>query len=371
MGDPGMQALSRRQQMHPLTMLFLGASIAFVCWLPLAAIPAWAQSTDASIASIRTLKGAGPIEYAPSTAGIQLRLLKGVQRTDYVLRPRLAAQNPASPKRPRGEVTPAPAPRTPEKNLILRTNVNLPTGGTAANNTFPSRSVLLPPIQETHQASPPPYRLANAEEKTGQPWFPNSVWEPSSRNSVSRGSSDAGEGGAKRSFADGVPKQSLGTRKEAPVANAPGSPPAPHSAASLPVPQRQDGQDWPDRKALYDIALLHVIGTVSAALLVSAAMVVSVVVLLRRLRGQMPAFVRVEAPSAAPSSPAQLEMPPAPVSFVEESTAEPFDLGPTCEEERLLKEAAQRQQEQAVLRTIFEDNLKLRQQLMELEAAAA
>jgi hypothetical protein len=41
------------------------------------------------------------------------------------------------------------------------------------------------------------------------PWFPNRVWEPSSRNSVSRLPSHAIERGAKRSFTDGVPKQSL------------------------------------------------------------------------------------------------------------------------------------------------------------------
>ena len=40
-------------------------------------------------------------------------------------------------------------------------------------------------------------------------WFPNSVWEPCPGNSVSRG-----RVAAKQSFADGVPKRSLGTRNE-------------------------------------------------------------------------------------------------------------------------------------------------------------
>jgi hypothetical protein len=45
-------------------------------------------------------------------------------------------------------------------------------------------------------------------------WFPNPVWEPSSRNSVSRLLSHADEENAKQSFAEGVLKQRLGTRKK-------------------------------------------------------------------------------------------------------------------------------------------------------------
>lgn len=112
----------------------------------------------------------------------------------------------------------------------------------------------------------------------------------------------------------------------------------------------------------------------SASLMVSLAIVVSVFVLRRRMREQLPALLRVDAPpTAVPiASPlAPPEMSPNPETFAEESTAQPFDLGPSYQEERRLKEEAERQQEQAVLRTIFEDNLRLRQQLIELESAAA
>jgi hypothetical protein len=106
--------------------------------------------------------------------------------------------------------------------------------------------------------------------------------------------------------------------------------------------------------------------------MVSLAIVVSVFVLLRRLREQLPALVERAAMVTAVAQPplVQAETPAVPDFFVEETTAQPFDLGPTYEEERLLKEEAERQQEQAVLRSVFEDNLKLRQQLIELETAA-
>jgi hypothetical protein len=116
--------------------------------------------------------------------------------------------------------------------------------------------------------------------------------------------------------------------------------------------------------------VLQLIGTVSASLMVSLAIVISVLVLLRRLREQLPALVRVDAPPPM-SQPVQSGPPAVPDFFVEETTAQPFDLGPTYEEERLLKEEAERQQEQAVLRSVFEDNLKLHQQLIELETALA
>ena len=45
------------------------------------------------------------------------------------------------------------------------------------------------------------------------------------------------------------------------------------------------------------------------------------------------------------------------------TTARPFDLGPTFEEERGLREQDVQQQEAGVLRQLFEDNLKLRDQI--------
>ncbi|MFO0928823.1 MAG: hypothetical protein U0736_17685 [Gemmataceae bacterium] len=47
-------------------------------------------------------------------------------------------------------------------------------------------------------------------------------------------------------------------------------------------------------------------------------------------------------------------------------TGEFFDLGPSYEEEQQMKQDALRAQEQAVLQQVFEENLKLRQELDEL-----
>jgi hypothetical protein len=46
-----------------------------------------------------------------------------------------------------------------------------------------------------------------------------------------------------------------------------------------------------------------------------------------------------------------------------EHTPERFDLGPTFEEERLLKEAQAKQQEEAVLQHLLEENLRLQEQI--------
>jgi hypothetical protein len=146
-------------------------------------------------------------------------------------------------------------------------------------------------------------------------------------------------------------------------------PAAPALPAPLSATESREGLDWSARNALYDIAVLQVIATVSASLMVSLAIILSVFVLLRRLRAQLPAFVRVDAPLPAP--PPQAEPPLAREAVADEPAAETFDLGLTYEEERRLKEEADRQHEQAVLRTIFEDNIRLRQQLMEVEMAAA
>ena len=54
-----------------------------------------------------------------------------------------------------------------------------------------------------------------------------------------------------------------------------------------------------------------------------------------------------------------------------ETTAQPFDLGPTYAEERLQREEAERQREKAVLQRVYEDNVRLREQLGQTEGADA
>jgi hypothetical protein len=353
-----MQAFSRWQRMHPLAMLFLGASIGSACWLVAGATPAWAQGPESSTAPIQILKGAGPIESTPSSAGIQLRILKGVERTDYVLRPRIVI----------------PTPR-PARSILLRSG-SLPSGEGAAINGFRSESILLPPIQETHKAPPrvavrghSTTSLAEQACENNKPNytpflfpFPFPVFFPGT------GKDDPRSDHPRANRPEMAPSTNSLRSTQEKEESGPSAPtlPAPPSAATPRATQESGGQDRPAGNVLYDIAVLQAISTISASLMVSLAIVVSVFVLRRRLREPFPSFVQVNAPPLA-----QPEPPPAPEFRAEKPAEQTFDLGLTYEEERRLQEEADWQQEQAVLQTIFEDNVKLRQQLIELEAAAA
>jgi hypothetical protein len=74
--------------------------------------------------------------------------------------------------------------------------------------------------------------------------------------------------------------------------------------------------------------------------------------------GSSPATVEVQIRPAEGAEPGSAEEPP--------QTGEAFDLGPSYEEERLAREQALRQQEQAVLQEVFEQNLRLQQEIAAL-----
>jgi hypothetical protein len=82
--------------------------------------------------------------------------------------------------------------------------------------------------------------------------------------------------------------------------------------------------------------------------------------------GPMPTGVRVPAtPTTAPVV-RNTTLTPEP-----ESTAEQFELGPTYDEELKSRQDQEQHQEQAVLRQLFEDNLKLRRDVAEMHNAGA
>ena len=362
-----MQDLSRWRQMHSLAMLFIGVSFASACWLTAGATSACAQDADTSTGTIRILKGSNPIEYTAGSAGIRLRLVKGVQCIDYVLRRPLSGPNPANPTCKRGHITPALPLAACERSPLTHTSVPIPSGTTAANKGLPAGTRLLSPIPEIHDVSASQCRRPEAEDQRNGKSC-HSAFPISPSTSATASASCANPPGNNRPGpAPSIASPRLTKEKEATSSHS--TPLASHDATPLHAPQQQVGPDGPDWKALHDIVVLQVIGTVSASLLVSLAIVVSVFVLLRRSREQMPALVQVGAPPSTPL--AQSEMPPAPEFIAEEPTAQPFDLGRTFEEERRLKAEAEIQQERAVLRTIFENNLRLRQQLIEQEAAVA
>jgi hypothetical protein len=80
------------------------------------------------------------------------------------------------------------------------------------------------------------------------------------------------------------------------------------------------------------------------------------------------------APAEAPPEPtAEVSNPlrnlPLPLSDLAAGPAEQFDLGPTYAEERRLQEEAARQQEAAVLMRIYEQNVRLREEIGQPAAA--
>lgn len=340
---------SSRQQLPPFVVLIRGAT-ACLCWILVGATLVWGQVTDSSAPAIRTLKGAGPIEYSPSCTGIRLRILKGVERTDYIPRPRPTVPT-LQPTRP-----------------ILRTSVKLPSGGGATNKGSQaerSEGIPLLPIRETQEASLPvagwgPFAMLSVGQSRCDAAYhepPLMAKEISSSAPVSLWRVDTAGSSAACTSSIQSTKQKEAVEPATPTL------PAPPSATT-----RREVADGSTRNALYDIAVVQVIATVSASLMVSLAIILSVFVLLRRLRVELPAFVRVETPLPETT---QVEPPLEREVGTDIPLAETFDLGLTYEEERRLKEEADLQHEQAVLRTIFEDNIRLRQQLREVEMAAA
>jgi hypothetical protein len=63
--------------------------------------------------------------------------------------------------------------------------------------------------------------------------------------------------------------------------------------------------------------------------------------------------------------------PPPPRTTEPELTGEAFDLGPTYEEERQQRQQQGQRQEQAVLRQLFEDNLRLQGEVRQLQTTEA
>jgi hypothetical protein len=137
---------------------------------------------------------------------------------------------------------------------------------------------------------------------------------------------------------------------------------------------------------LFNAVLVQSIVLLAALILVPALLVLTAWLALRRALGRSNSLLRVEvvgtpgafaltpvareqaAPGGAnlPGSVAAAAPPLAnpPARREEEYTAQPFELGSTDEEEMRLKEHACHQQEEALLRRVFEENVRLREQLV-------
>jgi len=133
---------------------------------------------------------------------------------------------------------------------------------------------------------------------------------------------------------------------------------------------------------LHDVTLLHAVIAVAAFVLGPLVSLLAVLFLLRRYTARNGPLFRIEfvnngqglalvGPGAGAAVETHRVTVPAPAAAAEEppSTAQRFDLGPTYEEELALRQQAEQQQQEATLRHIFEENMKLREQLETLPEA--
>jgi hypothetical protein len=148
------------------------------------------------------------------------------------------------------------------------------------------------------------------------------------------------------------------------------------SAAESPrraeVSRPDEGQVLLSGNFLYKIALVQL--TSDLAMLVVAVLVFAGAFLLiqRRFSLSLDALRRLESASSQGAAPAELQPR---TGFTNEALAGPasgeaFDLGLSYAEEMRLRDEASHQQEQAILRQIYEQNVKLREQIGALEPAA-
>ena len=121
---------------------------------------------------------------------------------------------------------------------------------------------------------------------------------------------------------------------------------------------------------------LTAVSTLAGTIITPLAVLAGIWIVVRYLQGRSGPLIRIEhiggvyaapaAPIANAAAPGSytIEMPPTP-PIDETSTAHTFELGPTFEEERLAREQQAQQQEEGVLRQLFDDNITLQKQLKE------
>jgi len=142
----------------------------------------------------------------------------------------------------------------------------------------------------------------------------------------------------------------------------------------------QPSQEQPRGNSFFDTGYGQLIGIVGAVFLGVLIHLIALVFIMRRYGAHLAQVFRVELvnPTAvgfvgqvSAAGVQTIAADPAIEDVAQSSTAETFDIGPTYAEEMQQKQEAQRQQEEAVLRHIFELNLQVREQLGRLSGGAA
>jgi hypothetical protein len=165
--------------------------------------------------------------------------------------------------------------------------------------------------------------------------------------------------------------ESRGTASRPMAASAP-SQPVQGAAAGLVEPmQVLPRRDWVATNLFYKITFLQLTSNVIALLLGPVMVLVAIRSLVRRYGSQLESLLRVGLVAVTPTAePAPRLQMPSPIE--EWSTDDPriaWTLGPTYAEEMQLREEAERNQQEAMVRQIFEDNVRLNQELAALETA--
>jgi hypothetical protein len=155
----------------------------------------------------------------------------------------------------------------------------------------------------------------------------------------------------------------------------------PHSRAM------EDGEELLLSRMLFNTVLVQSIVLLAALILLPGLLLLAACLAVRRALSRSGSLLRVEvvgtpgtfammpvAHGGMPANGATMpgSVPPdtplvggsAATPWEEEYTAQQFELGPTYEEELRLKEQGRQQQEEALLRQVFEENVRLREQLV-------
>jgi predicted lipid-binding transport protein (Tim44 family) len=144
--------------------------------------------------------------------------------------------------------------------------------------------------------------------------------------------------------------------------------------------ESQPAQEQPHRNSFFDTGFGQLIGIVGAVLLGVLIHLIALVLIMRRYSTYLARVSRVELVNPAAvgfvgqeSAPGAQTVAAAPATseMIPSSTAETFDIGPTFAEELQQKQEALSQQEEAILRHIFELNMRMRDQLGQLSDGAA
>jgi hypothetical protein len=342
--------------------------------LPLAGAAAWAAC------------GLGAVALAQSPARRGVEVWYGVERVSDGKEAAPPHSEPAAPRPAGGGATLAPG-----VYVLPTASYPFTPTPTPAPNLLPGASAFLPDAGHSAGAPLPPARTDSARKGHGEV-VPTAHWSEDRPGDRLGSAAHGGERIKSQSEAP-RPKANADNPGAAGAAAAPPPPSAPAPAH----PGAENKGEGPS-SFLYQVAVVQLVSAIGSLVVGPLVLLLAVLFMLRRFKGAG-SLLRVEvvnsgtpAPTIVYGGPAAWPAPvpaaggdgaevrlPAGVEALTadangpevETTAQPFELGPTYEEERRQREEAERQREQAVMQHVYEDNVRLREQLGQLEEGPA